>query len=216
MATTEKPHRIRFALTVGAWAALAVGAYGVNRWFFDETRDYLAPVILLVGAVQIGWRNHTRIGGEGARLLKRGLGLFMAAVGLWLWLPAEPGPPVPWQPYSPEAVEAAHREGRSVMIDFSASWCEPCQRMDRKVFSRANVVEAARQFVVLEADMSDTQSAAARALGEKYAVAGYPTVVFLGPDGAERRELRLVGYEGPNAFLKRMAKLESRKPRSKE
>ena len=133
-----------------------------------------------------------------------------------MWFPDDPAAQMPWQPCAQELLDAARRDGRPAMIYFPASWSAPCRMMERKVFSRVEIVDAARRFVVLKADTSDTQSEPMRALREKYAVARYPTVVFLRPDGMEERSLRLVGCGGPKAFLKRLAAMESRKRRSNE
>jgi thiol:disulfide interchange protein DsbD len=43
---------------------------------------------------------------------------------------------------------------------------------------------------------------------KQYEVKGVPTVVFLGVDGNERRELRLVDYLPPDQFLSRMQELK--------
>ena len=61
------------------------------------------------------------------------------------------------------------------------------------------------RFEALRADvtLADTPVEAARAF-DRYAIRGVPTVVFLGPDGAERRDFRLEGYEGPEAFVRRL------------
>ena len=43
------------------------------------------------------------------------------------------------------------------------------------------------------------------ALAQQFEILGVPTVIFLDETGKERRELRLVGFEEPDAFLKRLA-----------
>ena len=34
---------------------------------------------------------------------------------------------IPWQPFSPQALERARAEGKTVMVDFSADWCLTCK-----------------------------------------------------------------------------------------
>ena len=45
-------------------------------------------------------------------------------------------------------------------------------------------------------------------LFQAYGVKGVPTIVFLDPNGKERRDLRLVDYLPPDQFLGRMAELK--------
>jgi len=42
---------------------------------------------------------------------------------------------------------------------------------------------------------------------KEYGVKGVPTIVFLDPNGKERRDLRLVDYLPPDQFLGRMAEV---------
>jgi thiol:disulfide interchange protein DsbD len=41
-------------------------------------------------------------------------------------------------------------------------------------------------------------------LSDKYAILGVPTIIFLDAAGKERPDLRLVGFEDADAFLKRL------------
>lgn len=43
---------------------------------------------------------------------------------------------------------------------------------------------------------------------QHYEVKGVPTIVFLGRDGRENKELRLVDYLPPDQFLHRMLQLQ--------
>ncbi len=47
---------------------------------------------------------------------------------------------------------------------------------------------------------------------ERFQVRGLPTVVFIGSDGKERKELRLEGFEPPEEFLKRLRALKGEQP----
>ena len=75
--------------------------------------------------------------------------------------------------------------------------------MERKVFTSRRVGEAAKEFVGLRADLTD-DNAASRALAAKFGIEAFPTIVFLGADGQERRNLRLVGFEDALSFAQRV------------
>ena len=70
------------------------------------------------------------------------------------------------------------------------------------------MVEAAQGFVALKADLTDAHSLLAQRLAEQYQIEPLPVVVFLGSDGQERVELRLVGYERADQFIKRVRAAE--------
>lgn len=117
----------------------------------------------------------------------------------------EEGPsPIPWQPYSAQAVAEAQAAHKPVMIDFYADWCGPCHVLDKKVFSRKDVAEAAARFVALRADMTYESRPEVKELAEKYAIFGYPTVVFIDSDGKEPKLMRLNGVEPAPQFIQRL------------
>ena len=195
----------KFALNAGVWLGLALGAHILTTTFLESPVEFLVPGILLLGGLQIGLLDRTELPVVGGTKLKRAIALFMIATAVWLWLPPSPEAQLPWQPYSEELLAAARQGGRKAMIDFSATWCPPCQDMEHRVFTRRKVVNVARDFMVLKMDMTDRDSTTNQAVAEKFQVEGLPTVVFLGPDGKERTELRLVGYEEAGRFVRRLA-----------
>ena len=48
------------------------------------------------------------------------------------------------------------------------------------------------------------------ALAERFGILGVPTVIFLDASGQEQKDLRLVGFEDADAFLKRIERAEAR------
>jgi thiol:disulfide interchange protein DsbD len=54
------------------------------------------------------------------------------------------------------------------------------------------------------ADIPGVGSDLVLALLRNYEVLGAPTLVFIGSDGRERRDLRLTGFENAAGFLERM------------
>ena len=190
-----------FLIKVGAWMGVALLVQFCTTVLLGGPVDYVVPGILGLGALHLGLLDRTALPGSGGPLLKRGLALLMITFAVWLGTGEEEG--LAWQVYSEELVVAARQGGRPVMIDFTSRRCPPCLEMKRKVFSHGRVKAAAREFIVLRADCTEG-TAAVRALTEKYGIEAFPTVVFLGADGQERVNLRLVGFEDALRFRERV------------
>ena len=49
---------------------------------------------------------------------------------------------LPWQPFTPKALEEATNAGSTVMVDFTADWCLTCKTLEAVVLNTRPVVEA--------------------------------------------------------------------------
>ena len=94
---------------------------------------------------------------------------------------------------------AAKAQGKPVMLDFYADWCIYCIQMERDTFPDPAVQNAMAQMVLLQADVTDNDDAD-KALQRHIGIPAPPAMIFWGPDGAERRHLRLLGFKGPEEF----------------
>ena len=198
-----KPVWQKFALKVAAWILAALAVHFLTTIFLGGPPDYVVPGILLLGALQIGLLDRTPLPADSGKMLKRGVALLMAAFALWVGTNPGMAEKIPWQTYSDEALTAARKGGRPVMIDFTSQNCPPCLEMERKVFTNRRVADAAKDFLALRADLT-AGGAAGRALGEKFGIEAFPTIVFIGTDGKEHSNLRLVGYENATFFAERV------------
>ena len=85
------------------------------------------------------------------------------------------------------ALTTAREAGRLLLVDFYADWCGPCQVMETRVLTDAEVRKALEGFQTLKLD-TDKYPEPSRG----YRVVGLPTLLVLGPDGEE-----LYRHEGP-------------------
>jgi thiol-disulfide isomerase/thioredoxin len=105
---------------------------------------------------------------------------------------------IAWLDYE-AGMRSAQQQRRPVMIDFMASWCHWCKKLDREVYTSPEVIALSQEFVCVKVD-GDRRPGLAR----KHRVSGYPTILFLGPKGQELSRVR--GYEPTQAFLSDMRK----------
>ncbi len=139
----------------------------------------------------------------------RAVTLALALTGAWLW-PHGQGvweQELVWEKANAQSLQQAIAGGGPVIVDFYADWCLPCKELDEKTFSQAKVQAQLASFRRLKVDLTQV-SPEAEALRKAYGVSGVPTVLFF-YQGREVQELRLTGFEGPEAFLQRLSRLAS-------
>lgn len=139
----------------------------------------------------------------------RAIGIGAAVIAVTMALPKRIEAEISWQPFSEQALAAAQREGKGVIIDTFADWCIPCKELDHNTFTDPHVKKESERFVTLKLDLTtaDADSEAGRAK-RRFGIRGVPTIIFLDPAGSERADLRLEGFEKPDAFLSRMKRVE--------
>jgi len=137
-------------------------------------------------------------------VIKSLVAVAMIMAGTWIVKPSgSAAEGLPFEPYSAAALSRAAEEGRPVVIDFYADWCIPCREFEAVTFRDASVRAWSDRFVFLKADVT-VENDETRSWKEAWDVRGVPTLLFIGPDGRERRELRLTGFERPERFVKRL------------
>lgn len=177
---------------------------------------YLAMGLLMIAAgVYLGFIRKTRTNGLFFRAFKRFVGIAAPLFGLYLILApghilarGAPEGGIPWKAYDDELLSDAKANGRLALVDFSAEWCLPCKELDHRVFSQPEVVAATSDIVTLRADLTETASPEVARIRREFAIKGVPTIVFIGADGAEREDLRVVGIVDKREFLARVEGLK--------
>ena len=99
-----------------------------------------------------------------------------------------------------EALAKARNEKKPIVVDFTASWCAPCQRMLRETFSDPKVAPLLEQCVFVKVDTDEYSK-----LAKRYGAVALPDVRLLSPTGEEIRRLR--DFQGPDAFAQALNEL---------
>lgn len=149
---------------------------------------------LLIGGVKLSFH------GPAAHKLRKGLGIALMVAGAyaaWDWKQT-PKQRLPWV-YSEEiAFQRAKAEGKGVMVDYSATWCIPCEELEL-TFGNDEVYDAiTSNFVPLKLDVTD-DNAETDKLKQRYGAGTLPSVVFL--------DTRVMETRGQFIVLGRLKKL---------
>ena len=105
-----------------------------------------------------------------------------------------------------DALARAKREGKPALLDFYATWCTDCVRMEKTTFADHRVRAVMRNYVLIKADVTDNNDAST-AIKQKFGVFGPPALLLFGANGEEKQELRFYGYRNVEEFLALLGKV---------
>lgn len=96
-----------------------------------------------------------------------------------------------------QALNMAKKEKKIIFLDAYASWCGPCKRMSRNTFVNEKVAKFYnKKFINLAIDMEKGEGPA---LGNKYPIQAYPTLMFISPEGKIIN--KVIGFYKAEDFL---------------
>lgn len=219
--------------TVFGVVMLALAVWMLSRVIPPTVTMLLWAMLLVLPAIYLSAIDPLPEQASGWRKLWKGAGVMMLVYGVLLLIGLSIGNSNPLKPlhgfavggnaqaaeqglvfqriHSVEELAAkvtqASAEGKSVMLDFYADWCVSCKEMEAYTFTDAKVKQALGNFVLLQADVT-ANSAADKALLEKFQLIGPPAILFFDKDQHEHPENRVIGYQDADTFLKSLQRVQ--------
>lgn len=172
------PALIRYLPKPGAWMdtfkqLMAFLLLGTVVYLFNTLRAaYFVPTLmLLIGLWFACWLiGRTPLTASLAKRLAAWAGgaVIAAAVGWTAFAIFFSESIIPWQPFSPAALQQARAEGKTVMVDFTANWCPNCKVNSKVAIERPAVLKLIQDNRVLPllADWTDRSPVIKQALNE--------------------------------------------------
>lgn len=171
--------------------------------FFPAYSFHAIIVTLIIGGIYLGFLESSGKGVKTFTRIKWGVGVASLILGgLMIMNLQKDG--IVWEPYSDEAYAEAIENNQPVMMDFYADWCIPCLELERATFTDSEVIESTEEFRRFKVDMTNYESESSKNLRDEFEVAGVPTIVFIGPDGEEIKDARVVGFLNAGRFMERV------------
>lgn len=168
--------------------------------FFPQYTMYSVLVTLVAGGIYLGFLEQSANDKKFFRWIKYATGI-ATLIGAFLLFQNLQKEGIKWQEYDADLIE---QTDRPVILDFYADWCIPCIELERQTYTDEDVIASTDNFIRMKVDLTRYDSERSEKLRKQYDIAGVPTVIFLDSDGNEIREARVVGFLGPESFLKKV------------
>lgn len=171
--------------------------------FFPGYSFHVIIATVILGGIYLGFLESSGSGAKTFTRIKWTFGAALLVLGAMMVMNLQKDG-IEWEPYTNEKYAEAIENNQPVMMDFYADWCIPCLELERSTFTNTDVIEGTRNFKRFKVDMTNYESDNSQELRERFDVAGVPTIVFIGPDGEEIDDARVVGFLRAERFMERV------------
>ena len=100
-------------------------------------------------------------------------------------------------------LQQAVKDKKIAIVDWSASWCVACVKMDHDVFADKEVVEKLANYALIRVDLSK-RTPELQKLQNNYKIFGPPTMLFFNLEGDQLSNQRVDGEMSKADFLKHL------------
>ncbi|WP_341227913.1 thioredoxin family protein [uncultured Arcticibacterium sp.] len=101
-------------------------------------------------------------------------------------------------------LRSAKKQHKPIILDFWASWCGPCKKMDRETFSNPDLAEYLNENYLVYRVNIDSEDG--KAIIERFGVKEFPTLLVADYKGNEVTKLK--GFYYPNYLTKTLDGLD--------
>ncbi|MDH5631523.1 MAG: protein-disulfide reductase DsbD [Gammaproteobacteria bacterium] len=100
-----------------------------------------------------------------------------------------------------QLMDSARTDGKPVLVDFYASWCTDCVRMEKTTFMDAGIRQGMQRFVRLKVDLEDANDPDSKKIKKHFGIFGPPAMLFFDSKGEARKNINFYGYKTVNELL---------------
>ena len=182
---------------------VGVAAFYLALAFFPAYSFHVIIATVVAGGIYLGFLEKSGTDKKVFTRIKWGFGVALLILGVLLIQNLQKEG-IQWETYSDQKFSEAVEAGSPIMMDFYADWCIPCLELERSTFTDEDVINATEDFRRFKVDMTQYETDESRELRDRFNIAGVPTIVFIGPDGEEIYDARVVGFLRADRFLERV------------
>jgi len=138
---------------------------------------WAVALFIVAAGVWLAWRTYQLASRTLQRVVFGTLGLLLAVIGATIGFRFTQGSPIKWIYYTPERLMAVQRQGKVVVIEFTAAWCLNCHGLEQGVLHNPKVVALMNSTNVapIKVDITGNNQAGNRKLIEE----GRRTIPYL-------------------------------------
>jgi thiol:disulfide interchange protein len=170
-----------YFLGVGISALMSSPAHPPGKIYW-----WPAMSLVAVGGIWLAYRTLRLASKKMTRIVFVGIGLILIVLPIWGALRLSEEGPIHWVYYTPQRLEDAFKQGKIVVMDFTAEWCLNCKALEEGVLRDHKITDllAGENIIPMKVDITSNNPQGKAKLKEIGSLT-VPLLVVFSPDGRQ-------------------------------